>query len=430
MSLKKKQLNIFHSKELLNINLNKPKQIVMKSVTNEYGIRYFDGNNYITDKIDTYTFKSDYSLAECPFCSGIKDKLHNTIKECYECFIETNEEIKDLTSNYRSNKKKIDLSVCGRFSHTFLKMLVEFQTDKGGFNNEKLRDDVNNFKICTYKEYKWFENCSAQLLYAEKNFFGQTILYDKNSWYPYVMQTEDFKIPIEEGEELKIENLNEAYYTDSKGNKKLKYGIYKCHIEPNKGYCNTLFLMFKFNDTNTYTHYDIETALKLNYDIKMCSDKPNLLYYSEDKLRSGKYLFGETINHLWELRSKATTKNSKTFIKKIITSGWGALAQLNLKKIYYKVGEIPVIQNDDYIVYSTEIDNNDCEKRILKLLNTKDPYKSRYARLKYFLFSKSRNKLMNEIIKMENPGDIVRIHTDGIYVKKESTHKFALNPTL
>jgi PP-loop superfamily ATP-utilizing enzyme len=28
MSLKKKQLNIFHSKELLNINLNKPKQIV------------------------------------------------------------------------------------------------------------------------------------------------------------------------------------------------------------------------------------------------------------------------------------------------------------------------------------------------------------------------------------------------------------------
>lgn len=432
MSSKKQQLNVFHSKELLNINLGKPKTIVIKSISDKYGLRYYDGENYITDKIDTYTFKSGYTLVECPFCDGIKDKLHKSVEECYDCFIETNKEIKDLTSQYKANKKKIDLGICGRFSHTFLRMLVEFQTDKGGFNNEELREDVKNFQNATFKEYQWFENCSAQFLYANKGFMGEAVLYDKNSWYPYIMQTEDFKIPICEGEETRIDHLAEAYYIDVKGNKKLKYGIYKCRIEATSNSCNTLLKMFKFNDDNTYTHYDIETAIKLEYDIRMLDthDEPNLLYYTEDKLRSGKYLFGETINHLWELRGKAETKNSKTFIKKIITSGWGMMSQLNLKKVYYKIGDVPVIPNEDYIIYSTEIDKEDPEGRILKLLNSKDPYKTRYGRIKYFLFSKARNKLLEEIMKMKDPSDIVRIHTDGIYVKKESQHKFTLKPTI
>ena len=91
---------------------------------------YYDGENYIRDeKIDTYTFKGDYTLVECPYCGEGQENAHKNVEECYKCFKETNNELIELTNSCKANKKKIDLSICGRFSHTFLRMLIEHHTD-------------------------------------------------------------------------------------------------------------------------------------------------------------------------------------------------------------------------------------------------------------------------------------------------------------
>ena len=64
------------------------------------------------------------------------------------------------------------------------------------------------------------------------------------------MQDKNFYIPIDEGEELKIETIQDAILDNIK--KKVKYGIYNCMINvPDE---HKFKQMFKENDYHIYTH--------------------------------------------------------------------------------------------------------------------------------------------------------------------------------
>ncbi len=427
--MSKKQINPYHSKELKMINFVKSRPIIIRCDNIEEGTQYYNGIDYIdADEVgNTYSFKADYTEVRCPLCDGVKHKPHKNIKECYDTFIKTNEELKLLTKDCRANKQKIDLSKCGTFSHTFFHMMAEYHCDPK-FNKE-LMEKIDTFEFPTYKEYKWMARTSAQLLYCDKEFEGEVIAYDKNSFYASVMADACFKIPIREGQEIQLQNIEEAIINNNKKVKQFKYGLYKCIITGTDIKQTIDPALFKVNPHNIYTHVDLQTASKLNYGMELIivENEPNFLYYKEEDLMTGQELFGEMIHHLYNLRANAKSSNAKKFIKNIISSGWGMLSQIETKNIHYTLGDdvdIPI----GYVMFSDTCQPFDITKRTMKIMNIEKPYKTRYARIKPFLFSYTRNFLAREILPYRE--DVIRIHTDGIYVKKTCKYNIPVGKEL
>lgn len=419
---KSKQINPYHSKELKMVNFVKSRPIILRCDDVETGTKYFNGEDYIdADEVgNSYSFKGTYTEVRCPLCDGVKDKPHKNAKECYDCFVETNEELKALTSKCRANKQKIDLSKCGTFSHTFFHMMSEYHCDP--LYNKELMEKIKTFEFPTYKEYQWMAKTSAQLLYCDKDYEGEIIAYDKNCYYASVMSDACFKIPIREGIEIQIKTLEEAIINNNKKVKQFKYGLYRCKILGSSIKNIIDCALFKVNPHNIYTHIDLQTASKLDYEMELIidEDKPNFLYYKEEDLMNGNELFGELINHLYQLRLNAESSNAKKFIKNIISSGWGMLSQVETKNIHYTLGDDVDIPKG-YVIYSDTCQPFDITQRTMKIMSIDKPYKTRYARIKPFLFSYTRNFLAREIMPYRE--DVVRIHTDGIYVKKSCDYK-------
>ena len=182
--MKSKIINPYHSKELKMVNFVKSKQIIMKDTTIKEGKQFYDGTNFINDVGNTFSYKSDYTDVICPFCDGVpaKNRPHKNIKECYNCFITTNEELKRITKNCKANKKKIDLSKTGIFSNTFFYMMSEYHCDK--MYNSELLKKIPTFTFPTFNEYQWYLDLNTQLIWADRTnkFSGDIVGLDKNSF--------------------------------------------------------------------------------------------------------------------------------------------------------------------------------------------------------------------------------------------------------
>jgi hypothetical protein len=205
--------------------------------------------------------------------------------------------------------------------------------------------------------------------------------------------------------------------------------LYKCIITGTEIKQTIDPALFKVNPHNIYTHVDLQTASKLEYGIELIisENEPNFLYYKDEDLMTGYELFGELIHHLYNLRANAKSSNAKKFIKNIISSGWGMLSQIETKNIHYTLGDDVDIPKG-FVMFSDTCEPFDITKRTMKIMNIEKPYKTRYARIKPFLFSYTRNFLAREIMPYRE--DVVRIHTDGIYIKKSCKHNIPVGQDL
>jgi hypothetical protein len=215
--------------------------------------------------------------------------------------------------------------------------------------------------------------------------------YDKNSAYPSALTDVKFSFPYKTGEFKTIEKLPEI----------LNYGIYRVIIFPSTDlHSNKLF---RFNDDNYYTHYDISLAKYLNLKMELIQDdEANVLLYP-DRLNSHQY-FGEFVYEMYSL------KYENPLAKDILNSLWGRLCQKIIRK------SIPKSHN--------EININETEYDILNLENLpNDNYKNSYvkkdkvfkynhARLGTFLTAYVRKQMATDMYS--NRENIVKCHTDSI----------------
>ena len=266
-------------------------------------------------------------------------------------------------------------------------------------------------------ESRWIENSvKGPMVYSEP-YKGPGYQYDIVSMYPSLMIDKKFKLPIKKGSFMK---LTDTEFNSMKTSNSFKVGIYRCVINRPEDFpftsqsksqttCNKLF---KINETNYYTHFDLERAAELKFDVKLIhDDEPNALIYAHNELIYGSVLFEEIVKKLFCLKSKGITR-----AKQILNSLWGALSERNQIKLFVKEGDLKVEIYDNKEVIAL-LPAADDDSIMVKLANRDSYYETNYSRICPFLLSLGRYTI-SKLIE-SNVDSIVRLHTDGFLSSKE-----------
>lgn len=308
-------------------------------------------------------------------------------------------------------------SLGDKFIHTNESNILRF------FNKYSTKIYTNDkFDKVNWTEYLWFEKPYNGALNKHKKGIYNCLGFDFKMSYPTLLSSKlilngkliQFLTPTKKGKLYRLEKLK----------KELKYGLYRVKITSTNEDFNFIF-NYK-NDTNVYTHYEIEFCRKyqeqFNITIDLIiDDEPNAFLYKDEKLIDGREIFAPWYQRLCDLK-KEFPKNG--LIKLLSSSIWGYLSKTN--KRYYNVVELdenPNItidddennDNFDYLFLNVKDNINDTKDYLL--LNKKQPYTKNY-RLKPFITSIQR-VVIYEICVQIGINKVVRINTDCVVFNKD-----------
>ena len=313
--------------------------------------------------------------------------IKETIKQEYDEYLLLCDEMKEKTNGIVNIYKYRSIKYCAL---DFLRM-----KSKKVKNPEKISKQeaeyLNNSFFGGFQYYQEYEHLNAVCL-------------DINSSYSNVM-TRKFMIPI----------CAPIFHYYEHTQKYFKFGVYRCKIINNTGK-NLRYVVSEQNQRQHFTHIYLNTCINLGLDIEMIKDNEyNAMIYDESKLIKSNDLFGEYVNYFFNLK-KEGVKSAKAFLNVL----YGALAQ---KQKIFKTGNVnkQLDIDTEYIdlnhVYSIskDIDNPNIEPiTMFEYIKKEFYYVLPYARISPFISANSYKLLTEQIIKIENPKDILRIHTDSI----------------
>jgi len=304
-----------------------------------------------------------------------------------------------------------------KFIHTNETNILRF------FNKYSTKIYTNDkFDTVNWTEYLWFEKPYNGALNKHKKGVFNCLGFDFKMSYPTLLSSRlmlnneliNFYTPTKKGKLYRLGKLR----------KDLKYGLYRVKITSTNEDFNFIF-NFK-NDTNVYTHYDIEFCRKYQekYNITIdliIDDEPNAFLYKNEKLINGREIFKPWYDRLCDLKQEFP-KNG--LIKLLSSSIWGYLSKTN--KRFYNEKELDenpnIIIDDDennkdanYLFMNMK-DNADGTVDYL-LLNKEQPYTKNY-RLKPFITSLQR-VVIGEICCQIGIDKVVRINTDCCVFNKD-----------
>jgi hypothetical protein len=338
----------------------------------------------IIDKVDKPFMNENYP--DYFFIDKTKNLFQKSLKDLFLEFKQGREDILKETDGF------IDLYKTPYFSQT-AKKVIHYKASS-----------IDEPEDLTAIEAEWIhKSFMGGLLYAKKGEYKDANCIDINSMYSYYMSHEHFFIPVKQGE---FTTLDDDYIK-----KIVPFGIYRCIISTDK----QEKALFKFNDYNYYTHYDINNAKELGFDIKLIQDgQANVLLYDSQSRIQGSRAFGEAIKYLYELKQKVK------YTKNIMSATWGYMMEKTTKKFIVAENEIPEI--DDNYTIQTITKYNDCSK--IKVYKSDYIYKSNWARIGAFLTAYCRYNLRKIITSNNiNFDNIIRIHTDSITTINEPLRK-------
>ena len=362
---------------------NKQRKLIIYEDT-----KYYDGKEYhetTKDKLHEMIFSKSYTSKYIP----IKKDEDKTFEQSFNDFVKTANAL-----------RKASLGLCedGEALINFYKTGNSIQTAKTIFFNFCNKENIKPEQI-TDIEYEFINNSSTgALIYADKDYEGPVYEYDINSFYPSIMRSDKFKIPIKQGEIKTISKID----FDKMKSTFFNYGIYKCIITSEK--TNKLF---RFNKLNYYTTQSIRHAQLLGLNIELVEEENNFLYYSKNTLIQGNKLFGYFVDTLYKLKKE--NPKLKEF-KEILNCLWGLLSKQKKTTIVIdlnkpsdidldttKINILSQIMEGDKITITYQYKNNN--------------FVNNFARLKPFLLSQGRLKLVE--LLHEYKDNIKQIHTDG-----------------
>ena len=331
-------------------------------------------------------YGTDYILVACEEQLKYEDSddyYKPTLKQSYDYFIKMADELKEATKDFKK-ELQINLYITGEYTTTASKLFEVFV-------KHIIPDDIDTI------EAQWIEDASfGAVLYSEDGYIGPAFNYDVNSHYPSIMSSVHFQIPIRKPEYKMLTELPEV----------LACGIYKCVISHEPG------VFFRYNAKNTYTNIDINSAKKKGLKVELIQNGFNnaCVYVGKNVKMTGSQLFKDFVEQLYALKL-AKVKGSK----RILTCLWGYLSMMSTMKV--------VINESDEEGY--ELYEGNKIKHIIPvddehdtIIHTKrKAFRFPYARMKPFMLAKGREKILNICDKYMD--DIVRIHTDGFYVKRK-----------
>jgi hypothetical protein len=376
-----------------------------------YPIRFFykDNNNklyYLDDKTDTLgcyesPLSKDLKYAHFELFKGYEANEEGLRKYKLD-FHRDYEQLKKYGIDYRNFYKRDHHSAVESTFNRYSKKIVE-----------KLR-----IQEATYTEYVYNNKCNnGGIIYFNHKYKDEqveTYGYDEPSFYPNILNRDDFYFPLEQGKEIKLTELD---YDN------LQYGIYKVKITSNNPEIRKVFC---FKKDNHYTHISIAFAYKykdkFDIHIELITDcEYNALVYDPNKLVSCKSIFGNWFNNLYNIKQKC--KGNK-LIKHLLTSLWGSLCKARIhyftEEQYFNLESVSRDGTSEFTLVKEKYFMKDGEKQTtFECVRTEEPFKFPFGRLKAFLLDYSRN-VMGEIIMTNNLLDkVIRVHTDNITLEDE-----------
>jgi hypothetical protein len=254
---------------------------------NKDTIKFYDGKNYWDGTKND--FKEMYS--SCIIISTQKKDI--TLEDAY---LETKTGFDDILT---LTKRKVNIYKSGTIAKASLKLFQE--TTLGPLHSLKLSP----------LEQEWIKYSSMGSIMFAEQYEGPAEEYDFVCLYPSLMVKKDVMWPKCRGE-FKVINLNDY-------GKSFPYGVYKATIMGSHK-------AFRFNPKDLYTHFDLELALTLGLEINMLnSGEYNALIFSKSSLISGKQMFEEWAEYLFNIKCKGGPTGKVA--KSMLVSLWGALSE-------------------------------------------------------------------------------------------------------
>jgi len=298
------------------------------------------------------------------------------LKDAYEEF-ETN-----AKALFEATKGRIDMHRAGKYKIAALQL---FKMLSRGAPAPYMPDAF---------ETKYLRETMMGGLIWAREYVGEAIGLDVVSMYPSCMMAPSITWPTRKGEFSTV--------TDKDCEKFFRYGIYHAEV---RGDADAA--LFRKNKRNYYTHYDLTRARELGLEIKMIQDgEANCLLFA--KRTPGSILFKPFVDCMFRLK-----QNKVPGAKKILNTLWGALCQLNMKKIYVDAKRQKFDLDERF---SMERLTPVTENRVcVEYMALKKQWLGEYPAIGCFLTSYARAT----VSRMIEPhiGRIVRIHTDGFILK-------------
>jgi len=372
-------------------------------LNNSYYVSFKEIKNYVEDE-------TKYNIDNIDYLKKCYENYMNDLEDFNNCLKEYNKKYKNYFADYYEFKGM----------NEYIKNYIS--------NNDALNKigiKYEQFERIEKNEFDWLNAASKGGVYSylskktkeKKRFYS----YDINSAYPACLLSNEFYIPYKRGEYIKILpkyiNRKIENYINHNTKDMLQYGIYKCKITPDisneeleiikdkyerefinneddyiisddeiKKICK--YFLFRFNEVNYYTHYDLIVAYKLGFKIELIDDKINALIYSKDKLIKSPLQFRRMLNTLYELKENKHNK----IVKQMLNTIWGTLTThkkgMENKHLYIENEEDEIVLNQDE--YIENIKEYEDDKYEFSVYNYDKLTLYRYYRLKPFLTSFQR----------------------------------------
>lgn len=277
-----------------------------------------------------------------------------------------------------------------------------------------------SFEPVTIEEFEISNKCYNAGVYYGEDMITEGYSYDFRMFYPSLLAEPDFLFPTKIGSWIDFDTLPQKA-------SELQYGYYKCRINIRN---RELLKIFMFSKGHIYTHYDLETAMKLKKrnpaDVDILP-MGRAYVYDSNCLVSGEDIFATW----YQVLKKMKTQFPKNLIVKMLSSSlWGYLSARNTFKIYER--DI----DDSYdLVCDIDCINDKTTHVIMDIQDKKNPDYNDYTllsvgaspqkynfRLKSFITSYARLKMLKVLYCRLD--DVVRINTDGFITRNEFNKKY------
>ncbi|PKY55993.1 hypothetical protein RhiirA4_427936 [Rhizophagus irregularis] len=254
-------------------------------------VEFFNGVSYWIGRKNEFTELSrDWFF--------IRVDKNETLEEAHKRY--TNESI---AISFESNDL-IDMRKTGTYAATSLRLFQD--VTKGATKSTRLSNE----------EELWISKASIGSIIWTEPYEGDAKQYDVNEFYPSVLLQKGVQWPTGSGKFKTITRLNNN----------LQYGIYRVHIEglPKKSspQCSQLF---RYNQEEYYTHYDIEIARKNGLGVELINITPNAYVFNPENLMDGKELFEDWAKVLIAIKRKKGIAGK--IAKDLLVSLWGILCE-------------------------------------------------------------------------------------------------------
>ena len=387
---------------------------------------YCDGKTRIVDdgEIKNSFYKmnqsqltdAEFLVARCLYCE--KTRVCSSIFECQEKFYKANASIQKRTRGMITRFQQGEIE-------PMLKRVLGWQPQKKFPSLAGWYKEIE--PIHENEEYDFIEKCSrGGLQYSDDSYDGIVYKYDINSFYPSIYGSPGFKFPVKDGRLIQLDDYEEAI------NKIIKEKTYCMVSNIRIDFPEDISPIDRVGLTHTknmgyFTHYEIQYAHNIGCTFFWldATKEIEMYYYEEEDLIEAHQLFGDYVRELFHIKQTPNNKEEKDYAKHYMNVVWGLLSKTKTRRVAVK--EFQNENNEFHMHHYNDARGFNIFKHCqydsdgeLKTLEIEDKKPiGLLPRIKPFLLTHGRVKMMLKYNADMHFGKCVRIHTDCFWMTEK-----------